>query len=489
MHNKVILLLFAPCAAFSQTLGREDAHRFAEDLIRNPPLLSAWFEPGDIRISHRLGIEYEGVPNKNLIGYDIDDTTRARIENRLIGYSVVIDSLGLDYSRLTLTSGDSAHPRAFYFKGRKCVSPLAYFSRDWTMEESTFFRFYLSDPGLTNAYCQKRLDTFVTQMAELLGIEGSGVTTLRQQKITYYLCKNEDEIERLTGYRVRGMYNLAYDAVITTYNCHLHELLHLLMNFKLGHLPLYTHPFLQEGFAVAYGGRGGLESGVFLSPGRFLFQNQLVDLTNLLTADGFRQFDPSLTYPASGLYTRFLVMSYGMPAYLQLYRNHSSTHGTIDGQIIDHKALPPDSLWNRYLADMTSSVVNLMDTLPARLTLLTDDKEVNISEDSERYYFQLSHGVALRGTERFPGYKSRAFKEALPANTYSGEKYLILATADDISVYNLFTNTLIASYSAGFSQSLKKVPKAAGRYSFWVSKRIFDEPLDRVIRAQGFHIE
>ncbi|MCZ7612273.1 MAG: hypothetical protein M5T52_01650 [Ignavibacteriaceae bacterium] len=47
--------------------------------------------------------------------------------------------------------------------------------------------------------------------------------TIQKEKLIYILCKDENEIEKLTGYKARGMGNLAYDYVITTYNCHYHE--------------------------------------------------------------------------------------------------------------------------------------------------------------------------------------------------------------------------------------------------------------------------
>jgi len=61
-----------------------------------------------------------------------------------------------------------------------------------------------------------------------------------------------------------------------------------------------------------------------------------------------------------------------------------------------------------------------------------------------------------------PIFKSKAFRDALPDKIYGGEEYLVRATADDISVYNLFSNNLIASYAASFVQPPKQVLSSLG---------------------------
>jgi hypothetical protein len=142
---------------------------------------------------------------------------------------------------------------------------------------------------------------------------------LKKEKIIYILCKDEDEIEKLTGYKARGMFNLAYDYVISTFNCHYHELLHLLMNYKLKNIPPYTHSFLQEGFAVSFGGRGGKEPEVILNLGCFIAESKFLEYKELLSLDKFRNFDVSMSYPLSGLYNNFIISNFGIDNYLKLY--------------------------------------------------------------------------------------------------------------------------------------------------------------------------
>ena len=249
LRGAILLILF-PTSLFSGTLTRNEADAFVRALLWQKASLHSWFDAGNLAASHRLGIEYEGVGNKNLIAYDIDDSLKLMVRDRRLGYSVAVDTLHDAYARLVLTIGKADITRMFYFKGAKCISPLAYITRDWTRVESKHFRIFLSDSTLFNIYCVGRLESFLTRVAALLGLRDRDMQTLQKEKIYYYLCKDEDEIQRLTGFRARGMCNLAYDAVITTYNNHEHELMHLLVNYRLRRLPLYTHPMLQEGIKL-----------------------------------------------------------------------------------------------------------------------------------------------------------------------------------------------------------------------------------------------
>ncbi len=482
---EVVLLVSTPLVAFTQTLQREEAERFVRALVWKPSALPAWFEPGELAVSHRLGIEYAGVEYKHLIGYDIDDSTRSLLREGHENYSIAVETLDHDDSRVTLTIGSAGKSREFFFRGKHWVSPLVYFAKHWTTIESEHFVFFLSDPTLFNQYCVEQLERFVSRMAGLLKLDKRDMSTLREQKIRYYLCRDEEEIERLTGFRVRGMYNLAYDAVVTTYNTHFHELLHLLVNYRLRHMPLYTHPFLQEGFAVAYGGRGGLDPDVLLPLGRYLYQSQDVELASLLESDGFKQLDPSLSYPAAGLYNRFLVETMGIESYLALYREFSSSSGGAAASRIPSEILPGDTAWCRYIQVSTARSAISLDSLPTQAQILFDNGSEQVAKDDERYRFLLPDGAVFPGRERYPRYVSRAFADAFPGKTYTGDKYMILVTAEQVSVYNLFTNNLIASYAAAFATPAEKVPRVGDRYMFSVRREVFDDLLMPTAAAAG----
>ena len=72
-------------------------------------------------------------------------------------------------------------------------------------------------------------------------------------------------------------------------------------------------------------------------------------------------------------------------------------------------------------------------------------------------------------------YKSKKCKEIVPDYRYNGEKYLITADANEISVFNLYTNNLIAKFVSSFSIPVKNVPQKEGLWEFSILKTVFDE--------------
>jgi len=479
----VFLLLLVPALASAQPLGRRDADRFVRDLLWQRDSLASWFDPAGLASSHRFGIVYEGVDHKILIACDVGDSVRGRISREPPGYSLALDTVDERHALLTLTLDRFGVKNRYYFEGNRCVSTLAYLARKWSVVGSDFFRFHLGDSSRFNTYCIAQLESFVRRMAGELQLTDQDLRTLRDQKIDYYLCRDESEIERLTGYRARGMYNLAYDAIVSTYPAHFHELTHLLVNFKLRRLPLYTHPFLQEGVAVACGGRGGMEPGVLLSLGSFLFRSGFVDDSTLLDKKEFGQLDASLTYPASALYTRYLIGTMGMGKYLELYRTHSGVAGDPAVTRITADELGGDSAWQSYVRMSASNEAIAIDHAPVDARLVLEDPTTRVTEDSARYYFQLSGSVLVPSEEVFPTYRSRKFEELFPGKTYRGEKYLIRVNEEEVAVYNLFTDNLLASYAASFTIPPKQVPRSGGRFSFSIEKRLFDEPIKQIVNA------
>jgi hypothetical protein len=479
MIPRVLILL--PLLNFflsAQILSRKNAEHFVHDLIWNPDSIQSWFDENSLSTAHRLGIEYQGMACKNLISYDLEDSLKQLIKQKRLQYSIILETPVQGYTHLVLRFDRYSLSRDFYFLNQQVVSPFAYFSRHWWTRESKYFRFILSDTTLFNSYCIRQLELFVSDMATRLGFEQPEIQTLQENKIFYFLCRDEDEIERITGFRTRGMYSLAYDAIITTYNAHYHELLHLLINFKLHHLSLYSHPFLQEGLAVAYGGRGGLNWRVALPMGRFLINSQFVDATTLLNCQDFLQLDASLSYPVAGLYTRFLMDTMGSDFYLELYREHNGTADDPAVRQILPAELPANSIFRSYLSYSSKQEVISLELPSPQSRIITENDSVNVFQDDHKYYFLLQDYFVLGEDKHFPGYASKKFNEILPHQAYQGEKYLINVRADEISVYNLFTNELIASYIASFVLPPVPVPKQEGRYYFSIDKTVFEEPLE-----------
>jgi hypothetical protein len=304
---------------------------------------------------------------------------------------------------------------------------------------------------------------------------------IEAHKIYYILCKDEEEIKLLTGFNTRGMYNLAYDFVITTFNSHYHELLHLLINFNLQRLPLYTHPLLQEGFAVAFGGRGGQEPDVILSLGSFLYNSKMLDYSSLLSKNDFYQFNVSLSYPVSGLYNKFLVEQIGIERYLELYRKYSGTADEVGKMKIHDNELPGRDTWEEFLADYSQNKAIDFKSSRIQTQLIYDGASARIFEDSRNYYFNMRDTLLIGTDTMGKEYQSKKFHEIFKNRKYGGEKYLVLVGANEISIYNLFTNNVIANYVSSFSVTYSPVPSENGLYYFSVRKHIFDAELKSIL--------
>jgi len=82
--------------------------------------------------------------------------------------------------------------------------------------------------------------------------------------------------------------------------------------------------------------------------------------------------------------------------------------------------------------------------------------------------------ITLCMTEMSPGgYRSFLFEEFLGGEPYGGESYLIRASAAEVGVYDLFTNTMIAHYASAFSSDGAEIPMIDGRFVFTVDRDVF----------------
>ena len=234
---------------------------WGEMLIMNPanPIVEQIQDSQEQAFPHRLGTSYQTDTPKFLISYLPSEKLRLKALNKEITYELSYKALEENYGSLTLQFDDPHHSQfTYYFYTDSYVSPITFFTRNWKVIESKYFQFRVEDPTQFNEFSIAALDAFVDSCGAILTLSNEDMAMLAREKILYVLTESEQSIKNITGYASRGQYNLAYDAVISTYNAHFHEVAHLLINFKIRRPKLYTHPFLQEGIAVALGGRGGL---------------------------------------------------------------------------------------------------------------------------------------------------------------------------------------------------------------------------------------
>lgn len=471
--------LFNSFEVLSQSLFEEQSKIFIEHLINNNDKIINLIDESELKTSYRLVVQYEDVKHKFLISYDIDENVKKGIASKKLDYTITTRNLEKNYSKIVFTVTNIDYQKEFYFKNQKYISPITYFTKNWAQIKSKHFNFIVSDTTLFNSYCIKNLENYFNKIAELLELSEDQLNTIEREKIYYFLCKDEDEIKKITGFHTRGMYVLAHDYVVTTFNAHYHELLHLLINYKLQTLPLYTNPFLQEGFAVAFGGRGGKEPNIILNLGMFLNKSGMLDYSLLLSKKGFYEVNISLSYPMSGLYNLFLFEQLGLEKYLNLYKKYSGTSDEVEKMKIQTNKLPSSEKWNEFMDKSRLESIELWETENAKI-LVNECEAAQISENSENYYFALKDTLLIKTNEFYPDYKSKKFREIIKNRKYDREKYLITASENEIAVYNLFTNNLIANFVSSFSIPFTSIYKQNGYYKFNISKDVFDEKLNEM---------
>lgn len=471
-----LLLLFFPFAN-TQTISNDRIEKIINLLITNSPDIANYIYSAELKITTRFGIEYEGIENKFFIANDIPKEFSNDLLTGKIKYEYEIKRLEDNFSSLTITIPTLNLKREYFLKDSFLVTSTYYHSRNWKTITTDHFKFFVSDVTLFNEYSINLLEKFIIRISELFSFTETERNQLKEKKIFYFLCKDEEEIQKVTEFATRGIYILAQDYVITTYNTHYHELLHFLINYKLRKLPLYTHPFLQEGFAVAFGGRGGLEAHTISEMGVFLIKSGFENYKELLSKIDFPKTDASISYPISGLYTEFLIKNFEIDNYLKLYRKYSGTSEKVLFEIINEEDLLSNDKWNLFIDSLSSQnpVKTKVDLNVLGYKLITKQNDFEVYKNEAEYFFRIKDTLLISAPTIISNFKSKIFSQHFPSREYKSEKYLIIANQNEISVYNLFSNNLIGKYVASFSLPPMAVPYKDGFYEFVIYKYLFDD--------------
>ncbi|RPI14636.1 MAG: hypothetical protein EHM58_16030 [Ignavibacteriae bacterium] len=469
MLNKTIFLFIVSLFfAVHNIYPQSNAELFIKDLI-NYEDVTSYIDKDELQRSQRLGINYTGVNNKFLISYDIDDAVKSEIKGKNTAYNINEKMLEDSYSVIEFSVPSLNYNKNFYLKDGKFISPPSYFSKNWQTKESRYFVFKISEPRLFNDYCTKKLDEFVDSMCVMLQIDESRRQQLEKEKIYYLMCKDDNEIEKLTGYKARGIFITAFDEIISTYNTHFHELSHFLINYKLQNLSLNTLPFFLEGFANAFGGRGGISNRVVLDLGVYLQKSGFITYDSLITFDKFYNEDASLTYPVAGLYNLFLFKKLGTDKYLELYKEVNGKLEDIKSFRVEKISLPGKDEFDNFLKEYEENASILVDEPK------NEDEYYKFSIDGPFFYTpeDLTNIPADYISKKY----NDIFKKS--PDEICKYKYGIVADSLSVSIYNFYTNDIIASYSINFSIDRIHVPFINGKYEFYVKKDLFDEDIKR----------
>lgn len=455
----ILSIVFLSLASFTRAQKNIPEEKFISVLINELNELNenesedglSFISPQEVQTSQRLNTKFLDVKSKLLLKFStsISHDVKEKIKKGEAA-SFQTTSLGDGYSKCVLDVPSLNYSVSFYFKNHKAITPLAYFTRNWKKQSGKYFDFLISDERFFNSYCIEQLDEFVERTAVLLKYSENDLKLLQEEKILYVFCSSQDEISNITGSVSKGRYLSEIDAVVTTYSCHFHEVAHLLLNFKIKENPLHTLPFLQEGFAVATGGRGGQNNNVLNDVGYFIARYNYANYKTLFEYGNFIKEDPSISYPLSGIFSKFLLENLSIEDYISFYK---------ETKVDTTQKLLSD--FNEYIGKYKSF------------------RDIVFTQSDEFEKIIVDSSFFLSTQNPVENYLSLKFKELFKDKVYKGEKYYFAIEKNEINIYNLYSNELIASHVNSFADNPVEY-FADGKYKFYISKTLLDESLNNL---------
>lgn len=491
MYKYLSIFLFIASSIFSQNV----TDKFFDALIYDKPEIVEYVDQVELAKSERLGIKYDGFQSKFLIGYELPEEIKAGIKSGKFKYEIKEQSFADTYTEVTFIVPAANYSRTYYFDNG-FVTNSTYISLLWQKKESKYFTFSIEEPKYFNEYCIKRLDDFVDMIADMLGFTIAEKRILEKEKIGYIFCKDENTVEKITGFKAKGMAMLGTDEVVTSYQTHFHEVAHLLINYKLKKLGLYTLPFFMEGFAVAVGGRGGMAPRVVTDLGYYLQKTGIFTYDSIITNDGFYYNDASMSYAVAGLYNSFLLSELGGEKYLELYKKVNGDLEFVKKIGLSSLSLPVAAKWITFLDGYNSSpeiYCNANDTNRSR-THIGSVGFVPITVN-EYFKFFIDDYIFLgydNLEEKDRGYFSRLFLSMFPkdsANAKHPDEFGIFVDTSSIRVINFFNDEIVASYNSAFNLDGSKVPYKNKDFEFFIKKSILNRFNSREMYFSGVHLQ
>ncbi|MCF7918493.1 MAG: hypothetical protein K9N06_01085 [Candidatus Cloacimonetes bacterium] len=446
--NKIIILIVLLCC-----LADVNSNQVIEWAVDKPDSLASIIDPAYRNYCNRLETCYVAFPDKSLIGYGFTQAERNVISRARTALSISETETG-KATLITLQHPGIKRPVHFALQDGMLISPYQLQTQDWTQYQGKFIEYRVQDNSKYQPEQLVILDAYCAHLAELLKISPQRLTLLQNQKIRYYRCESPDEIARITGYQCRGMGILAEDAVISSFPCHFHEISHIMINYALQDILLYTHPFLQEGFAVATGGRGGKSANVLLDIAAFLGKEGFIEPTDLQDVNFFHAQDASITYPVAGLYNTFLLSAMNAEEYLTLYRFYSNDTG-IFGTIYAGD-LPPQPAWTAFLQSASFSAIET--ALPAEKFVLLHQSPIMTIRESVHYYEITASDSAC----------FNYFTTSIQPD--ENGRFCITLQNGEVNILDNITANLVASYAEGLSSSSIPLKTQNNQAVFYLQK-------------------
>ena len=453
--------------------------------------------------SQRLGIEYTDIPLKTDCGSPI-----VRDLNLMRGYlrppvKTVHDLPDRNFVKLefaNVVKGDMIqHFYYLYFDGEYywLTYPQDYYGKDWPVTESDFFRIHV-DPGAApyiNEACLEQADDWVRGMGRTLQLSKDDMKLLEETKIEYFYCSHDSVVQSITGHLIKGTYDLASGDIISAFFPHHHELVNLLVSFRLRRLPLYTQPLFREGLAVYLGGRWGKAPASLMDLACFLYREELVHLDSLLTMEGFEKNSAAdISYPLAGLFSGYLVDAVGLEKYLELYLKMSgkfdevsaATDAEVRAAIVETTGLADwatvKEAFEAYMGGITGERAVVLPGLAGRDKQILDGDGFIVTGGKEWFACDFvlpkgqSTGNLLFGFDKkLVGQRSIIYDEQYPdETTLDGYRFGIRFDKNEAGLYDYASNLLLAKYIWGITPSDNYWDQKTGRVTISFRKDLAD---------------
>ncbi len=446
------------------------------DLLASGNLESAyylWTEECRERAG-RFGIEYENIPLKidcySPVVKDIDlmrdylQPPAKKTANMPLGFS------SLSYS--AIVSGELVE-HTYYMRDIDnyfwLTFPQQYYTANWETKETKYFRIRYNSilENNLNEINLAEADKFIENTAVQLGLSNEDIKLIEQKNIEYIYCESDKQVKSITGHLVKGTYDMPSNDIISAFFPHYHEIVHLLVNYKLRKLPFYALPLLREGSAVYFGGRWGKAPKTLATIGEFLITENIVSLDSIITFSDFNKIATSnIAYSVAGLFTGYLIDKIGVDAYLKLYREFSGDLKTLMYLSADEiKQKFADTVKKKNWDDLQKDFRSYLDKLliNAQMTpgLTKGNKEIYnadgiiIRDDKGFYTFEISSqskdtvsgNLVFDYEKALDGKNSSLFGEQYKlTKKFSGYRFGVRYDRNEVGVYDYATNHLIAKY-------------------------------------------
>ncbi len=385
-----------------------------------------------------------------------------------------------------------------YFDGEYywLTHPQEYYTKDWPVMETKYFRlhYHPDREAYLNPVILSEADKFIETTAKTLSLSNSDLAMIEEKKIEYYYCPDDKTVEDISGFKVKGFFDLPTNDVISSFFPHFHEISHLLINFRLRNLPLYTLPIMREGFAVYLGGRWGKSVDALNYLGSFLYDQKFIELDSITTMERFEKHATAdMAYPVVGMFSAYVIDQIGIEKYLDLYRKLSGSYDSLffmnhnDVEKIFTEALSKADwmLIREEFGNYVNKIGNINTPFKPGIDkngkLIFENNQIKVTEKDDWLSFRITglsdsipDGTFLFGWDNaLIDAKSVLFEEQQGSNlTMDGFRFGVVFDMNEAGLYDYATNQLLGKYIYGLTPSDEYQTADNNTVSFKFNKKL-----------------